>query len=140
MPPSDCQKLARRIADSLRLAADMIEDPNDMDEEIEQAEQLPSEEPLNLPAAAELEPSDAPVEPVEAPAQRRSPRPIAVVSESKFKAITGLTGDEFEAVAALPPDEFEAAVKMGLRAYLDTQAKAAEAASQPASELLQAAE
>jgi hypothetical protein len=82
------------------------------------------------------------IEPAQATV-KRGPRPIAVVSEAKFKAITGLTGDEFDRVASLPPDEFQTAVNIGIRSYLDTQAKATEAVLPPAgepAELLRAAE
>jgi hypothetical protein len=142
-PARDCHDLAKRIATGLRLMADILEDP-DMDDETEQLdEHLPSAELLNPLADVETKPEVAPIEPVEAPV-RRGPRPIAVVSESKFKAITGLTGDEFDRVASLPPDEFEAAVNIGIRPYLDARAsKSMESASPPASEaaeLLEAAE
>src|SRR5258708_14624015 len=131
-PARDCHDLARRIADGLRLMADILEDPTDMNDATERVEQRPSEAPIEPLAAAEPEPrTGPPVEPVEAPAERRSPRQL----------LLKITAEQFDLAASLSPEEFKTAFNNGVRAVLDMQAaKAVEVAPQSGAGLLQATE
>jgi hypothetical protein len=134
-PARDCHELARRIAIGLRLMADLLDEDLTMNEETDATEQLderpPGEAPLDPPAAAEPEPSGAPVEPVEAPAEQRSPRQL----------LLKISAEQFDLAASLSPEEFKTAFNIGVRTVLDTKAaKAKEAVPRLAAELLEAAE
>jgi hypothetical protein len=116
--PSDCHDLARRIVDGLRLMADLIEDPTDMDDATEHVEQLPSKQPLDPPAAA---PVDAAV-----PIADRQPVPhgIARISAARLLAIAGLSPQEFRTLASMSDDDFEKAQEVGFVSYLRGLAEA----------------
>src|SRR5258708_37050354 len=97
-PARDCHDLARRIADGLRLMADILEDPTDMNDATERVEQRPSEAPIEPLAAAEPEPrAGPPAAPVAAPAERRSPRQLLLKrTAAQFALCASPSAGEFE--------------------------------------------
>jgi hypothetical protein len=118
---SDCQDLARRIAVGLRLMADMVEDPTDTNDAIEQLHHHKSHEATTLPV--EQLTSETPIEPSAdseiAPAVARSASADPIrISVRRLERLTGLTRAQFQAAAALPDEQFEEALAVGVSAYL----------------------
>jgi hypothetical protein len=95
------------------------------------AEVLPRLEAVPAPVAEEMAPAVAPVEPVDAPAEQRRRRQLRL----------GLTVQQYDLAASLSPAEFKAAFNTAVRICVDERAaKAEEAITPPAVEMLQAAE